>query len=184
MMGGEKELPYDVLVTIARKLAERATLKECINCALVCNAFRDGVRERIHKEKVRHASNVPSDDERTMEAEREFQGVLNSLQVGVGWERLDMHEYLVEHLLRDAYDSTSTVYNDEWMTLRAKATARLFLKRYFSYCEGCYRYYYLKHGVKWYGVPRTTSTKRVYSACSNCLEDPEVIDAVAAEMWD
>ena len=38
------ELPYDVLATIARALTESATHKECVGYALVCEAFREGIR--------------------------------------------------------------------------------------------------------------------------------------------
>ena len=170
------ELPYDVLATIARALTESATPKECVDYALVCKAFREGIQERIFDVKWAHTWDVPYDDERTVEAERMFEELIDSLEPGQGLE-----DWEVEELVYEAYSSDDI--DEEWMDNRVTATARIFLNTRCSFCERC-DHHFPKHEVVWYKracVPTTTPTFRVQSACANCREVPEVRDAVADE---
>ena len=164
------------MATIARALTESATPKECVDYALVCKAFHEGIKGRIDELKWEHAWHVPYDDERTVEAEQLFEELIDSLEPRQGLER-----YEVEELVREAYNWD--VIDEEWMDGRAMATARDFLNTHCSFCERCDRYFQ-KHEVVWYKracVPTTTPTFRVQSACANCREVPEVRDAVADE---
>ena len=170
------ELPYDVLATIARALTESATPKECVDYALVCKAFHEGIKGRIDELKWEHAWVVPYDDERTVEAKQLFEELINSLEPRQGLE-----EWEVKELVREAYSSDDM--DEDWMDNRVTATARDFLNTRCSFCERCDRYF-LEDEVVWYKracVPTTRSTHRVMSACANCREVPEVRDAVADE---
>ena len=164
------------MATIARALTKGATPKECVDYALVCKAFREGIQERIDEVKFSHAWDVPYDDERTVEAERMFEELIDSLEPGQGLE-----SYEVEELVYEAYSSDDI--EEDWMDNRVTATARGFLNAHCSFCERCF-HYFQKHEVVWYKracVPTTTPTHRVYSACADCREVPEVRDAVADE---
>ena len=164
------------MATIARALTESATPKECVDYALVCKAFREGIQERIFDVKWSHAWDVPYDDERTVKAERLFEELIDSLEPRQGLE-----SYEVEELVREAYNWDDM--DEDWMDNRVTATARDFLNTHCSFCERCDRYFQ-KHEVVWYKracVPTTTPTFRVQSACANCREVPEVRDAVADE---
>ena len=164
------------MATIARALTESATPKECVDYALVCKAFREGIQERIDEVKWSHAWDVPYDDERTVEAERLFEELIDSLEPRQGLE-----EWEVEELVREAYNWDDM--DEDWMDNRVTATARDFLNTHCSFCERCDRYFQ-KHEVVWYKracVPTTTPTFRVQSACADCREVPEVREAVADE---
>ena len=164
------------MATIARALTKGATPKECVDYALVCKAFREGIQERIDEVKFSHAWDVPYDDERTVEAERMFEELIDSLEPGQGLE-----DWEVEELVYEAYNWD--VIDEDWMLNRVRATARGFLNTRCSFCERCF-HYFLEDEVVWYKracVPTTTPTFRVQSACANCREVPEVRDAVADE---
>ena len=158
-------------------MTESATPKECVDYALVCKAFREGIQERIDELfEANPLDEVPEFDEATVEAEELFEELIDSLEPRQGLE-----EWEVEELVREAY--SFDVIDDDWMDDRVTETARDFLNTHCSFCERCDRYFQ-KHEVVWYKracVPTTTSNHRVYSACANCREVPEVRDAVADE---
>ena len=81
--------------------------------ALVCKAFREGIQERIDEVKFSHAWDVPYDDERTVEAERMFEELIDSLEPGQGLE-----SYEVEELVYEAYSSDDI--EEDWINLAAQ----------------------------------------------------------------
>jgi len=173
--GAQLQLPYDVYVTIASKLAETATRQECVDYSLVCKAFRQGFQVRIRNMKSDHAWDVWGEnrDETMEEAERKFEELVDSLEPRQGLEG-----YEADDILYEAYQSSSDGIDKEWLDWRVTAAGREFFKLYCSFCQRCF-HYFVKHEVYWY--KRACVPTNLYSACANCREIPEVMDAVAGE---